>query len=138
MRPCDSGFDAVLFERSADVGGLWGYDNAETSKVFNTVGRGRLTLSNPSRNRAWFRRLKPKCEEPLLHFAFNFNSRRCNTVLQNVTKLHNRFSGHPAPADWPLYLGHRHTMEYLRGGAVPATARSHGGHGGSLMPPHTR
>jgi hypothetical protein len=47
VRPCDSGFDAVLFERSADVGGLWGYDNPETSKVFNTVGRCRLTLSNP-------------------------------------------------------------------------------------------
>lgn len=37
-----------------------------------------------------------------------------NGVVQNVTKRHNRFSGHPAPARWPLYLGHAHTLEYLR------------------------
>ena len=37
-----------------------------------------------------------------------------NGVVQNVTKRHNRFSGHAAPARWPLYLGHAHTLEYLR------------------------
>jgi hypothetical protein len=40
------------------------------------VGRCRLTVSNPSRKRAWFQRLKLKCDEPLLTFAFNFNLRR--------------------------------------------------------------
>ena len=37
-----------------------------------------------------------------------------DNVLQNVTKHHNRFAGHAAPAHWPVYLGHRHTLEYLR------------------------
>ena len=69
------GMDAVLFERSDDIGGLWNYDNKDTSKVFNSV-------------------------------------------TQNVTKLHNRFSGYPAPSHWPLYLGHRHTLEYLKGYAA--------------------
>lgn len=68
----DKGMDAVLFERSGDIGGLWAYDNEETSKVFNSV-------------------------------------------TQNVTKLHNRFAGYPAPQHWPLYLGHAHTLEYLKG-----------------------
>jgi hypothetical protein len=36
------------------------------------VGRCRLTVSNPSRKRAWFQRLKQKCDEPLPNFAFNF------------------------------------------------------------------
>lgn len=71
----DKGMDAVLFERSGDVGGLWAYDNEQTSKVFNSV-------------------------------------------TQNVTKLHNRFAGYPAPSHWPLYLGHAHTLEYLRGFAA--------------------
>lgn len=71
----DKGIDVVLFERSGDVGGLWAYDNEQTSKVFNSV-------------------------------------------TQNVTKLHNRFAGYPAPPHWPLYLGHAHTLEYLRGFAA--------------------
>jgi len=40
------------------------------------VGRCRLTVSNPSRKRAWFQQLKLKCDEPLSNFAFNFNLRR--------------------------------------------------------------
>ena len=71
----NQGMDAVLFERSGDVGGLWNYDNEQTSKVFNSV-------------------------------------------TQNVTSLHNRFAGYPAPAHWPLYLGHAHTLEYLKGYAA--------------------
>ena len=65
------GMDAVLFERTDDVGGLWDYASPERSKVFRNV-------------------------------------------LQNVTKTHNRFAGHHPPKDWPIYLGHEHTLRYLK------------------------
>ena len=65
------GMDAVLFERTDDVGGLCDYASPERSKVFRNV-------------------------------------------LQNVTKTHNRFAGHHPPKDWPRYLGHEHTLKYLR------------------------
>jgi hypothetical protein len=41
-----------------------------------------------------------------MYFAF-----KCNVYRYS---LHNRFAGHPAPAHWPLYLGHAHTLEYLK------------------------
>ena len=44
------------------------------------VGRCRLAVSNPSRKRAWFQRLKLNCDEALSNFAFNFNLRRYNLV----------------------------------------------------------
>ena len=65
------GMDAVLFERTDNIGGLWDYNSPERSKVFRNV-------------------------------------------LQNVTKTHNRFAGHRPPKHWPIYLGHEHTLEYLR------------------------
>jgi len=36
-----------------------------------SVRRCRLTLSNPSRNRAWFQHLRVKFYQPLSNFAFN-------------------------------------------------------------------
>ena len=39
------------------------------------VGRCRLTVSNLSRKRTWFQRLKVKCDEPLSNLAFKFNLR---------------------------------------------------------------
>ena len=65
------GMDAVLFERTDNIGGLWDYNSPERSKVFRNV-------------------------------------------LQNVTKTHNRFAGHRPPKHWPIYLGHEHTLDYLR------------------------
>ena len=36
----------------------------------------RVRYQNSSRKRAWFQRLKRKCDEPLSNVAFNFNLRR--------------------------------------------------------------
>ena len=44
------------------------------------MGRCRLTVSNPSRKRAWFQGLKLQCDEPLSNFAFNFSLRRYRGV----------------------------------------------------------
>ena len=54
-----------------------------------TVGRCTLTLSNPSRNRACFQRLRLKCDESLSNVAFNFDMRCYTTVraLDNCSVL---------------------------------------------------
>ena len=46
-----------------------------------TVGRCRLTVSNPSWKQARCQRSKLKYHEPLSKFAFKFNLRRYNTWL---------------------------------------------------------
>jgi hypothetical protein len=51
------------------------------------VGRCGLTASNLELKRAWFQRLKPKSDEPLSHFAFNFNLRRYNEVTVRVAAV---------------------------------------------------
>jgi len=48
--------------------------------------------------------------QPLL---FSFSLRRYKAVTQNVTKLYNRFSGYPAPRDWPLYLAGAYTRPLI-------------------------
>jgi len=52
------------------------------------VGQCRLTLSNPSRTRAWFQRLKLICDEPLSNFAFNFNLRRYSVAALRIDLAH--------------------------------------------------
>ena len=46
-----------------------------------TVRRYRFTLVETRVERAWFRRLTLKYDEPLSNFAFNFNLRRYKTVI---------------------------------------------------------
>jgi len=51
---------------------------AHLRTVRPVVGRCRLTPDQTRRrvDRAWFQRLKPKCDEPLSNFACKFNLRR--------------------------------------------------------------
>jgi Lon-like ATP-dependent protease len=64
------------------------YDEA----LISEVGRCRLTVSNPSRERAWFHRLKLKYDEPLCNFAFNFNLRRY-TELEDMRNRGQAYVG---------------------------------------------
>jgi tetratricopeptide (TPR) repeat protein len=47
------------------------------------VRRRRLSVSKPELKAHLVHRLKLKCDEPVADFAFNFNLRRYNMVLEN-------------------------------------------------------
>ena len=94
--------------------------------VGSVVGRCRLTGSNPCRKRLWFQRLKLEYEEPLLNFPFNFNLRR---YTMDITEGGEDFtSGDLLAAN----IGFDKKVRSCSG------VGSHGGQGGSLVPPHTR
>ena len=69
----------IMFARSAPKGKrILGWEDGTFLLALASVavGRCRLTVSKPDFKRAWFQRLKLKCDESLSNFAFNFNLRR--------------------------------------------------------------
>ena len=72
---------ALLAIPSAIVGG------APTQPA--TVGRCRLTLSDPRRNRLDLSVLRQKCDEPLSNFAFNFYLRCYTTEISAVARAYD-------------------------------------------------